>query len=213
MLHQSKCSTLRFPPSFVFYSKLWTSTSYIGTNKDSNLFAVDTGTRFNLRPRKQIVLYDGPNKSSPILAFAEPEKGNTSTRCLVSIMVPRDSKAFNLIMTGNRIHSLRFSIPIDGADEDFEWRCSTGSETELLSQRFDRGWSLIRLGDARQEVVAVGSQPRSWRKLAPFGFVSAGATGELGEVFEIVAVISYLRLYTLAVDTENERAAALAVIL
>lgn len=108
--------------------------------------------------------------------------------------------------------------------ELFQWRQSHGREiTQLSTNKYAWGWKLIRLGpeesaspyavassskverDVREvgessdglEVVAVWADNMRWskNKLVRFEFMGSGSTGELGEVFEIMAVATGMRIW------------------
>ncbi|KAJ5724276.1 hypothetical protein N7488_002311 [Penicillium malachiteum] len=127
-----------------------------------------------------------------------------------------------------------FSAPIttDGTQEEsFEWRCSRGKEVEEIATGYLDGWKLVRVsgpkrgrgGPRRQrdfgftsdglEIVAVvAHNPSScMAKSLRLAFMGTGLTGELGEVWEIMTVVSALQLwYWRAQEAaeEKERAAA-----
>jgi hypothetical protein len=123
-----------------------------------------------------------------------------------------------------RTESYRFNIDVGlGGDkgmypEEFEWRRSLGDEVkELNNKKNILGWELVRLssdmairpnetgeGSARvtadgKEMVAVWAPYAGWSltKAFRFQFMGSGASGELGERWATMAVITALRLWCL----------------
>ncbi|KAI4592308.1 hypothetical protein KJ359_011367 [Pestalotiopsis sp. 9143b] len=113
--------------------------------------------------------------------------------------------------------------------ENFEWRQSHGGEVRQLGKCF-RGWKLVRLGadadgpggqrDERaagassdgKEVVAVWAFYSGWSmtKSFKFQFLGSGLTGELGERWSVMAVITALRMWYLHFQGVNASTAATA---
>ncbi|KAJ6020444.1 hypothetical protein N7540_005948 [Penicillium herquei] len=112
----------------------------------------------------------------------------------------------------------KFSAPIttDGTQKQrFEWRRSRAKEVERIATGDLYGWKLVRVsgpnrgsgGPRKQrdfgftsdglEIVAVFAHNSSNRmaKALRFAFMGTGLTGELGEVWEIMAVVSALQLW------------------
>lgn len=214
--------TLLFPPRLVYNTSWVSSTSHLGPSKEEPLFAVQHPSKLvGCFSRGEMTLRDGGDKHAPAIASVGPEKGSKMRRSMISIKPrPGDDRKGNLdvSMSGSCRTTQRFTLPADpsvgrGA-ETFEWRTSHGDEVKDLSGGFNWGWKLVRLDgppvvpgqhrDTRgytsdgKEVVAVGAHPRMFHKNPEFSFLGAGARGELGEVFEIAAVMGFLRIYDLA---------------
>ncbi|KAI1207112.1 uncharacterized protein F4807DRAFT_435623 [Annulohypoxylon truncatum] len=102
--------------------------------------------------------------------------------------------------------------------EDFEWRKSKGDQDKnLVDSPWKCGFKLLRLsnrsgkdanlGDGASqgstsggpEVVAIFAWNSNWSVMNPFRieFRESGQTGELGEKFAVIAIITGLRLWTL----------------
>lgn len=120
--------------------------------------------------------------------------------------------------------SYRFNIDVGlGGEkrmypEEFEWRRSLGDEVKGLNKNKNQlGWQLVRLhsdvgvqadrtgeGSVRatadgKEMVAVWAPYAGWSltKAFTFQFLGSGASGELGERWATMAVITALRLWCL----------------
>lgn len=96
------------------------------------------------------------------------------------------------------VHSFTCSVgnTLDQHRESFEWRRAESSELKHLGES-GRGNKLVRLigCDGAEETVAVwaaGSTFGSMTKAAKFEFVGSGATGELGDSWALMAVITFL---------------------
>ncbi|RYP72787.1 hypothetical protein DL771_003971 [Monosporascus sp. 5C6A] len=122
----------------------------------------------------------------------------------------------------------RFSVEVDAGTasgkskwrrEAFEWRRSRGNEVRELTRWWSTGWKLVRLesrpegasGGGRaqrsdgvtsdgKEIVAVWAQNASLSMTKAFKmeFRGSAALGTLGERWEIMAVVTALRLWVLA---------------
>ncbi|KAL0260969.1 hypothetical protein SLS55_004661 [Diplodia seriata] len=83
--------------------------------------------------------------------------------------------------------------------EAFEWRSSSGEHVRRVATGPSHGWKLVRLagGEEEEEVVAVIAHNASWSKTKKlrFAFVGSGLTGGLGELWEIVVVVSALKMW------------------
>ncbi|KAL1642432.1 hypothetical protein SLS58_005506 [Diplodia intermedia] len=85
--------------------------------------------------------------------------------------------------------------------EAFEWRGSSGEHVRRVATGPSAGWKLVRLAggeeEEEEEVVAVIAHNASWSKTKKlrFAFVGSGLTGGLGELWEIVVVVSALKMW------------------
>jgi hypothetical protein len=100
-------------------------------------------------------------------------------------------------------------------DEQFEWRQSHGDEVKALDE-WHWGLKLVRLNNEKpdegggkgknrksgessdgKEIVAVWADTGklSMSKIGKFQFLGSGATGELGECWAIMAIVSVVRLW------------------
>ncbi|KAH7037343.1 uncharacterized protein B0I36DRAFT_313828 [Microdochium trichocladiopsis] len=100
--------------------------------------------------------------------------------------------------------------------EDFEWRSTRGDEVRELGSKWLRGWKLVRLSSeafrgpggerhARdegttsdgKEIVAVWAHNSSWSmtKAFKFRFRGSALAGELGERFDLMALMTGLNMW------------------
>ncbi|KEY72678.1 hypothetical protein S7711_10224 [Stachybotrys chartarum IBT 7711] len=228
--YDPKNTTYKIPPKLIYDAAWVSTTSYLGTSKDQRLFAVETPSRLiNCFGLGKIILRDGTDKLSTPLASVATEKGSKLRRSLIRV-APKPGAAnqgyLEVSMSGDWSSKHEFEMPIgDGTLERFEWRSSRGEQVREVSGGFNFGWKLVRLdgppaqpGSGKnytsegQEVVAVGAHPRLFHKRPQFSLLGSGARGELGETFEIVALMGFLRLYELSMQQSaiNGNAAAAA---
>ena len=113
-----------------------------------------------------------------------------------------------------------FEAPIGGKTgtrQRFEWRSTHGTEIKQLATGHSYGWKLVRIagpasnssaGGRRKErdlgytsdgleIVAILAHNASWSmtKGFRFAFMGTGLTGTLGEIWEIMTLISALQLW------------------
>ncbi|VUC35404.1 unnamed protein product [Clonostachys rosea] len=211
-----------FPQQLVFTYRVGRSHSHLGEVKDQPLFLVRI-PRWSMG-WSDIVLLSGTDKLDAPLASAGVEKGSKTTRTALRVMPHRGSalqQPFEASMDGNYKSKHHFTIPVgaDGHLETFEWRQSKGRMVKDLVGGFQFGLKLVRLqgppaasssssahsGSDADDMDGVTSDGRSvvavfagerWRyNNAKFRFSNEGSTGELGELFEIIAVMSFIRLF------------------
>jgi hypothetical protein len=165
------------------------------------------------RIRHSLTLYAGTDvDSSSPLALA----GGTVTQSSSFIALP-GSDSIDTSGSENRIETLQyngslrnlselysFSIPVgqsgatklEDKNETFEWR----SDSVLKRNGRHQERRLIRLESTAtqgEEVVAVwtdDASPMTGNKLGAFEFLGSGATGELGEYWALMAVMSFIRI-------------------
>ncbi|ETS72934.1 hypothetical protein PFICI_15326 [Pestalotiopsis fici W106-1] len=211
----------QFPASFnAYYQWKFTKTFHLGESKDHPLYAVRTHSGWSGNPG--IVLHNGPSDQDPPLAAAGQE--NQWSRHSFIILPPlpgssaESSTEFMRTNVGWKNTSQEFSIEVGIGDnlkrEKFEWRQSHGSEIKQLG-KCTRGWKLVRVsaeaagpGGERnerapgassdgKEIVAVWAFYAGWSmtKSFKFQFLGSGLTGELGERWSVMAVITALRMW------------------
>jgi len=216
-------TTCGFPSTFNFYceTSFKRCPFYIGEDKSKKLYAVSLHSGFRSKP--DLVLHNGPQNEHQPLATVK-NNGMFSRHATVNITPSSPSSGLANVQEDLRFHmgmttTCTFSIPIEHGGktyaEKFEWRSSHGGEVKALSG-WPLGLKLVRLdretveesGGKRKdrdigassdgkEVVAVWAfqAKPSLHKIGKFRFLGSGATGELGECFAIMAVISVLRLW------------------
>ncbi|KAF7537374.1 hypothetical protein G7054_g3779 [Neopestalotiopsis clavispora] len=215
----------QFPPSFnAYYQWKFTKTFHLGESRDHPLYAVRTHSGWSGSPG--IVLHSGPSDKDPPLAAAGQETQWSKHSIIVLPPLPGSDAAssteFMRTNVGWKHTSYPFSIEVtSGATgrlkrEGFEWRQSHGGEIKQLG-KCSRGWKLVRLsaeaagpGGEREErahgassdgkeIVAVWAFYSGWSmtKSFKFQFLGSGLTGELGERWSVMAVITALRMWYL----------------
>lgn len=203
-------ATLLFPPSMTVVHSISLTTAHLGVNsKDKRYHITAKSSEFTLR--------SGPKKDSPTLAKVLNSQGGKFGKS--SIQVPREKgETISLIMESDHSNRQPFSLRV-GSDnhlEHFEWRQSQGNEIETIGQTtwHGYGWKLVRLttpaslttdggkrserdfgftSDGKEILAAAAFTNKFWRG-PNFSFMGTGLTGTLGEVFEIVTTITFLRV-------------------
>lgn len=206
-----------FPRECVFTYRLSHSHSYLGAKRNEPLFLVKTPRL--LMGTGDILLLSGTDKLDTPLASAGSLKIRSSTTCASHVRLkPRLGGSFtqpmDIDVTVGTENKYKFTIPVGPANraETFEWRQSTGELVRSLAGGFQYGMKLVRLdgpaggsngqdgkvtvvGGDGKPIVAVFAAMRPQANNAKFHFMNEGATGELGEVFELAAMISFIRLF------------------
>lgn len=114
---------------------------------------------------------------------------------------------------GGLIHeAYMFSAPVGNNGgvrrEKFEWRRAHKHELKYLGES-SRGWKLVRLpenydentkkDDVEREIVALWAETKTFKsgltKASKFQFLNSGATGELGDIWALMAVVTYTRVW------------------
>ncbi|KAK7222998.1 hypothetical protein V2G26_011001 [Clonostachys chloroleuca] len=213
---------LLFPSEFTLSYRVGRSISFLYETKDQPLYAIRTprvATGWT-----EIVLLNGTDKLSAPLASASVEKGSKTTRTNLRLM-PRPNGSYqepiDISMSGNYSMRHQFTIPTDpgGEQESFEWRSSKGRLIKDLVGGFQFGAKLVRLGGPTiapagngssddgddgemdgitsdgKSIVAIYAGERWHYSQCKFRFINEGARGQLGEVFELAAVMSFVRLF------------------
>ncbi|KAH7016716.1 hypothetical protein EDB80DRAFT_703375 [Ilyonectria destructans] len=211
----------RLPLGFNIYHKGWMSKTYpLGEHEDQIRLTVTLHGQFGHK-KPFIVLHDGNDPDGPVLGTVTKE---SLLNAHTTITVPgRPGSAFNPLSEHLKcnmaLKQFTFTFAFDvgiGKDtrrERFEWRPSRGEEVKVLD-KWAWGWKLVRLGAGEggggsrsergtgktsdgKDIVAVWAENSTWTmsKCGKFHFIGAGSTGELGEEWAFMAVMSALRLW------------------
>jgi hypothetical protein len=203
-----------FPLAFnMYYEKSWTQLNLqFGEHDTQPLYSAALPEGW----WGKLVMHGGPNaKESPTLATVK-DGGNWKAH---SEIILSDHLSGGLpIREVMRVHgglmheAYIFSIPIghygNTRTEKFEWRRADKHELQCLGES-SRGWKLVRLGEnydedtkkdkVEREIVAVWAETKifksGWTKAARFQFLNSGATGELGDVCALMAVVTFTRVW------------------
>jgi hypothetical protein len=213
------------PLSFNIYYKKWFSSMYqIGEHEDQPLFTIQRHGAWG-HDKPMIVLHEGADPKGPVVATVTKQglvKHDTVIelrRPGLEGEPIREPLVSDVSMT---LKNSRFTFAFDvgrGKEkthrETFEWRISKAIEVRTLdSMAF--GWKLVRLGPDQpagkggsrgardvgeasdgNEVVAAWSENSGMTlsKIAKFHFLGAGATGEFGDDWALMAALSAFRLW------------------
>lgn len=200
-----------FPPSFDVHLKKnpFSMTFHLGESASSRLFAVKApGWR-----TKSLVLHNGPKTSDPPLASACDAADKYSFDAVITLWPspggsPADGPDVVELRATDSPRSATaeyyFATEVGCGDgplrrENFVWRPLRGEEVKGFTT-LNQWWKLVRLqprGEPREEVVAYW-----WRDSGVssfqghrFQFSGSGLTGELGQRWTVVAVITALRVW------------------
>ncbi|KAI6780090.1 uncharacterized protein J7T54_004222 [Emericellopsis cladophorae] len=220
-------TTLKLPQSFWLDYRWHSSTSFIGAEKGERDFAVTVPSRMNCFAHRAITLRDGSAKDSPALVSVKGQKGSLGRRSVISLpsMGEEDPGQDIVGAFGPGGSSKGFDVTLEnGTVEHFEWRRSMGDEVKNLASGC-QGWKLVRMdspytlaggkedfppgytSDGR-EVVAAAAYPKMFRNSPRFEFLGSGARGEMGVRFELVAAISFVRMYEIAMEQASAGSAS-----
>lgn len=144
-----------------------------------------------------IVLYDNPNERTNMLGIYR--KGTVHIPPLGTGSQPIQEEFRTEKSVFSEVHS--FAIVVgrgpSARPEKFEWR-----NAGLLGVMGMKGYKLVR--------VATGESVAEWSadwsgglrsKCASFNFVGTGASGQLGDAWALMAVMTWLRLYQRYIQT------------
>lgn len=217
---ESEISPSCFPSSFsVYYKSSDTNTSVysIGETKDSPLLTLITHLDWS-DTKPLAVLYYGvvdATYSKPEARMAIVTRDSVANPHTEITVFPQQLTSAEKGISehlehhiSQKLFTFSFDIPFEKQTrrQVFQWRLSRGSSFKSL-EGLTRAWNLVRLPANRRpsfvgvdevepEVVATRHENLNWTssKVAKFRFVGAGATGELGSDWAVMAVMSALRL-------------------
>ncbi|KAJ9149388.1 hypothetical protein NKR23_g4301 [Pleurostoma richardsiae] len=210
----------QFPPSFSVYREGGFSRNYsLGEHQGQPLYAVRPHTGWSGQP--DLVLHGGPTEDFPPLAVLNHERFSRSFTVTLPPLpgdrLPRDEFVrFPGLLQSN----YTFSVEVDRPGgprgmrrERFEWRRSHGAEVGRLAGA-SFGWKLVRMagdtgaaagasggvagpvaGDGLEVVAVWVKAAMSLSKVLKFEFTGVGATGDLGERWAVMAVMTALGIW------------------
>ncbi|KAF3481667.1 uncharacterized protein GIQ15_04426 [Arthroderma uncinatum] len=177
---------------------------YLATDEDGRVNPLNLFTAHTAMVKLQVILYAGTDLNSAPLGLAGTEKFFSSTS-VIGLPVPAGGEGGNQIerMTDQKklkFAILNFSVGVGvGAGQekgDFEWRSDHLFSTkprEMVEYRLSR----LGADGTEGEVVGIWSKKLEIGedcKMGTFRFQGSGATGELGEYWTLMAVMSVIRL-------------------
>ncbi|KAH7308671.1 hypothetical protein B0I35DRAFT_515748 [Stachybotrys elegans] len=211
-----KGTPILFPQKMVWNTSRISGTSHLGPTKEEPMFTVQAPNSIvgHFRSVPETTLLSGSDKHSPAIASVLPKKGEKTYSSIIRI-APKsgdlDLGTLEIDMTADWTWFTKYklTIPVRGRPDGarFEWRSREGEGAPAPSDGFGWGWRLVRTtgnsaADKRnaytnkaEEIVAVSSPATKIKGSPTFCFVGSAARGELGEAFEIAAVMSFIRLH------------------
>ncbi|KAK0622020.1 hypothetical protein B0T17DRAFT_618386 [Bombardia bombarda] len=208
----------RLPRSFNIYYKQWFSSMYqLGEHENQPLFTIQRHAAWG-HDKPMMVLHEGADPKGPVVATVTKE-GVMKHDTVIELGTIREPLVSDVSMTlKNSRFTFSFDVGRAGKEtrrESFEWRISKAIEVRALdSMAF--GWKLVRLGPDHNtgrggsrglrdvgeasdghEVVAAWSENSGMTlsKIAKVHFLGAGATGEFGDDWALMAALSAFRLW------------------
>lgn len=154
--------------------------------------------------RPQIILHNGPSTSGPELATAAEGrvwKSGSDSTVILPPLPGFPAPAHERLYGKDGVVSSTWCFDVDvggGRREGFEWRSSKGAETTAGGRGFmDSGHKLVRIHHGREEVVAVWVEEggMSMSKVGKLQFLGSGLTGELGDRWRMMVVISAMKMF------------------
>ena len=193
---QSKLANINLPNKFgLWYKGKAHIRLIIGADKNSttHLITLPDGWHGDL------IFYNGPtNESDPMAVVTYGSKMGWHDKIRLAAQPGRAPIEEEVRVRGNgwsMIYAFTVAIDSTSLPERFEWRSSRSDEVKELGEG-SHGYKLVRLGP-EEEIVAIAGNAKwtkSWTKAGAFQFRGRGATGELGEAWAIMAVVSFVRI-------------------
>ncbi|KAM0269834.1 hypothetical protein ACHAQH_009644 [Verticillium albo-atrum] len=154
-------ATIKFPPRMNVYLS-WKSarTFHLGTSGDNKLFAVTTSWAVMGMKKPLLTIYDGPEKTAPVLAETTPLNYTISQRSTITLPAAGPGAAPVVVNLKYEyslktiVFSFTLAVPPPPSrkgdppqEEAFEWRSTFGDEVKHVTGGgiFSSGWKLVRL--------------------------------------------------------------------
>jgi len=188
----SNPSKVTFPTTFnAYHPKSLSSKVILGPSESQPIYMAD----FPTSGFSDIIMYDGPSDRGGTLAICKPHGiGQRSCTIYIPPMGTGNQPIQEELRTEKSILKEAYSFAVvvgqgpNARPEKFEWRSSGFAGR--------KGYQLVRLSTRNSDVVAewkYDSMAGIKSKVAAFSFVGAGATGEMGDPWALMAVITFLR--------------------
>lgn len=206
---------IRLPRQFhLYYDRSWGLKFVLGVDKRSALYSAALPNSWY----GDLIVYNGPTTDYPALAKCR-NSGSLGNHTKVTLPPlgdgrgPLEEEMRNNTSLTTEKHT--FSIFAGNGPQQFEWRHTGGHELESLGGA-SRGWKLVWLNrQGREETVAIWADAAIFSgeatRAASFGFINTGATGEFGDVWALMAVVTFLRLWQKKMQTTMTSGAAAGV--
>ncbi|KAI0828095.1 hypothetical protein F5Y06DRAFT_308383 [Hypoxylon sp. FL0890] len=208
-----------FPPSWNLYHTLSMSrTLMVGSREGGSLFAVSRHPGW-WTGKPDLVLHCGPHNAFRPLAAGMGGVGIGRHSVIVLPPLPGSgqgsSQELLVRVEGERTAHVRFRFAIEVGTEPgkwrreiFEWQHSHRGVVGMFLDGAKSGWKLVHLPNqehddseelqpnSRQEIVAVWAYAKvSMTKVLRFRYLGSGATGILGQRWNVMAAMTALRMY------------------
>ncbi|CRK15679.1 hypothetical protein BN1708_011522 [Verticillium longisporum] len=207
-------ATLKFPPRLNVYLS-WKSgrTFHLGTSGEEKLFAVSTSWAVMGMNKPLLTIYDGPEKTDPVLAETSPLNYTMNQRSTITLPPGAATNPGTAPLVINLkyeyslktiVFSFTLAVPPPPSrkgdppqEEAFEWRSTFGDEVKHLTggSVFSSGWKLVRLWGPENRSGAGGGYRMTgtrvaygvWRsRILSSGVFRADAAGYVEQVGENV---------------------------
>ncbi|OJD29675.1 uncharacterized protein BKCO1_7500030 [Diplodia corticola] len=199
-----------------YYSWKSSTTIYLGPSKDTRTHALKVHDSL-FSSKQTLALHAGPGTGPEHAVMASVQSRGYKDKEFVvtasgAAMGGSDAVVqVHGVKTSMMSEAARFEVDVGyGRVEAFEWRSSHGEDIKEVATGSSFGWKLVRLSEHGgptgmgrgfandgKEIVAVVAHNASWSasKGLRFAFLGSGLAGAFGEVWEVVAMASGLKLW------------------
>ncbi|KAH7324586.1 hypothetical protein B0I35DRAFT_406374 [Stachybotrys elegans] len=178
----------------LYYQKSWGLKFRLGEHESNTLYSAALSGGW----QGDLVLYNGPNTDETAALATVRSTGTLGGDNLITLPPPvagarpvqEEMRRSGVL---HEVHT--FAMPVGSAamPQKFEWHRASKEELAPLGVS-SHGWKLVYNG----ETVALWADAKmlsSMTKAARFMFVNSGATGQLGIMWALMAVVTFVRLY------------------
>lgn len=204
----------QFPPEFNLYSSnaLAFKKLVIGETQNTPIYSVTLHSGWSGNP--DVVLHTSASPDSPPMATGLFKSFANEIIVTLPPLTPTSQPAEKKVKGSLLSLKYSFSVEVPAGPggklvlEPFEWRNSSGDEVRPLGGLWGQGKKLVRLGpppradstasttsDGKEIVAVFNGAKVSFTKRLAFKFTGAGESGELGERWAVMAVISALSIW------------------
>lgn len=195
---------VKIPETFdIFYKKSLSIKLYLGVEKGNALYAATL-------PRGwwgDVVLHAGPDDKTDGELARVKDSGRLGGDC--TMIMPPLGNGNQPVMEEMRIHGSLikdyYAFPCQVGTggrvhpEKFEWHRATKEDVHAMGKSrkvYRESWKLVRPAN-NNEIVAFCANDYvvSYNSTGTFKFINSGATGELGDLWALMATLSFLRLW------------------
>ncbi|KEY68498.1 hypothetical protein S7711_08351 [Stachybotrys chartarum IBT 7711] len=200
---------ITLPVAFnLYYKRSWGLKFRLGEHDSAIVYSAGLPLGWN----GDLIVYGGPSSDdAPLAAVRWASARGDSAVTLPSPAPGVPQIVEELRNNSSMLHtSHQFTIAVSAGPfpqpQKFEWRQASSDELEPLGES-SRGWKLM-YGNEIVALWANASIGRHVSKTARFMFVNSGATGEFGQTWALMAVVTFLRLWQLQMQSLMTSAAS-----